>query len=92
MLPMIPGQTSDLVRQHALATLTATFMAQGHPTEYAKQMATAAIFQTDLELRNAQLTHLLGWLKQEHSELYSQALGHLESTREAFEQRLQSGS
>ena len=87
---MIPGQTTDLVRQQALAALTATFITQGHPAEYAKQMAIAAIFQTDLELRNAQLTHLLGWLKQEHAEVYQDALALLESTREEFEQRVRS--
>ncbi|MBW4582727.1 MAG: hypothetical protein KME42_24420 [Tildeniella nuda ZEHNDER 1965/U140] len=89
---MISAQPPDPVRQHALAALTATFMTQGHPTEYAQHMATAVIFQTDLELRNAQLTNLLGWLKQEHGDVYQQALAHLESTREEFERRLQSGS
>ncbi len=88
---MFAGQTPDPIRQHALAALTATFMTQGHPTEYAKQMATAAIFQTDLELRNAQLTRLLGWLKQEHSDTYPEALALLESTREEFERRVQIG-
>jgi hypothetical protein len=90
-VPMLSGQTPDPVRQHALAALTATFMTQGHPTEYAKHMATAAIFQTDLELRNAQLTCLLGWLKQEHSDIYPDALALLESTREEFERRVQIG-
>ena len=54
-------------------------------------MAIAAVFQTDLKLRNAQLTRLLSWLKQEHSELHQQALTQLESNREAFAQRLQIG-
>jgi len=88
---MIPGQTPDPVRQHALAALTATFITQGHPTEYAKQMAMAAIFQADLELRNAQLTRLLGWLKQEHSAIHDEAAALLESTREEFERRVQAG-
>ncbi|MBC7970181.1 MAG: hypothetical protein H7Z11_08660 [Verrucomicrobia bacterium] len=86
---MLPGQTPDPVRQHALAALTATFITQGHPVEYAKHMATAAIFQTDLELRNAQLTHLLGWIKQEHNPIYPDALALLENTREEFERRVQ---
>ncbi|MBW4473092.1 MAG: hypothetical protein KME45_22340 [Stenomitos rutilans HA7619-LM2] len=88
---MLSEQTPDPVRQHALAALTATFITQGHPTEYATHMATAAIFQTDLELRNAQLTHLLGWLKQEHDAVYQDAIVLLERTREEFERRLQTG-
>lgn len=87
---MFPGQTSDPVRQHALAALTGAFVAQGHPTEYATHMATAAIFQADLELRNAQLTRLLAWLKQEHEDVYTDALALVESTREEFERRVQS--
>jgi hypothetical protein len=51
-------------------------------------MATAAIFQTDLELRNIQLARLLAWLKQEHPEVYPEALMLMEKTREEFEQRV----
>ena len=91
VLPMLSGQTPDPIRQHALAALTAAFVSQGHPTEYATHMATAAIFQTDLELRNAQLTRLLGWLKQEHGDVYPDALALVESTREEFERRVQIG-
>lgn len=85
---MFSEQTIDPVRQHALTMLTASFVAQGHPTDYATHMATAAIFQADLELRNAQLTRLLGWLKQEHESLYPQALEIVEQTREEFERRV----
>jgi hypothetical protein len=80
--------TSDDARQQALTVLIASFVAQGHPPEYAQHMATAAIFQADLELRNAQLTHLLSWLKQEHSEIYDAAVAVAESTREEFERRV----
>ena len=86
---MLPDPAADVVRQQALAALTATFIAQGHPTQYAQHMATAAIFQADLELRNAQLTRLLSWLKLEHPEVHSTALALLESIREEFERRLQ---
>lgn len=87
---MFSEANPDPVRQHALAALTAVFLSQGHPVEYAKHMATAAIFQTDLELRNAQLSRLLAWLKQEHAEVYGDAIGLVESTREEFERRVQS--
>lgn len=87
---MFPDQTSDAVRQQALAVLTAQFVAQGHPTEYATQMATAAIFQIDLELRNAQLSRLLDWIKQNHDTIYQDALAIVETTREEFERRVQS--
>lgn len=86
---MISGQTPDPVRQQALTFLTAQFVAQGHPEQYAPYMATVAIFQTDLDLRNAQLSRLLAWLKQEHSEIYAEALALVEQTREEFEQRVQ---
>ncbi|WP_421659378.1 hypothetical protein [Leptothermofonsia sp. ETS-13] len=86
---MIPDHPSDPVRQQALEALTAAFVVQGHPTEYATHMATAAIFQTDLELRNAQLSRLLAWLKQEQPDIYSDALSLVESTREEFEKRVQ---
>jgi hypothetical protein len=79
----------DVVRQHALNVLIANFVAQGHPADYAQHMATAIIFQTDLELRNAQLARLLSWLKQSHSTVYPEALALVESTREEFERRVQ---
>lgn len=82
------SQSLDLVRQQALQMLTANFVAQGHPTQYAQHMATAAIFQTDLELRNAQLARLLAWLKQDHCDIYEQAIQLVELTREEFERRL----
>lgn len=81
--------TSNNARQQALTVLIDSFVAQGHPPEYAQHMATAAIFQTDLELRNAQLTHLLSWLKQHHSNLYDEAVAVAESTRQEFERRIQ---
>jgi len=80
--------TPDPVKQEALMALMASFVAQGHPQDYAKHMAIATIFQADLELRNAQLNRLLGWLKQDHSDLYSEALKLTENTRIEFEQRL----
>lgn len=78
----------DAVRQEALKVLATSFVAQGHPAEYAQHMATAAIFQTDLELRNAQLIRLLSWLRQNHQTVYSQAVVLLEDTREEFERRV----
>jgi hypothetical protein len=88
---MFPEQKSDPVKQQALTALTAAFIAQGHPPEYATHMATATIFQADLELRNAQLARLLGWLKQEHAEFYPTALVVVEQTCFEFEQRVQTG-
>lgn len=85
---MLPEQSADAIRQQALTVLTASFVAQGHPAHYATHMATAAIFQTDLELRNAQLSRLLNWLQQEHSEVYPDALAIVEATREEFERRV----
>lgn len=81
-------QTPDDVRQYALQALISSFVAQGHPAQYAQHMATAAIFQTDLELRNAQMSRLLDWLKQTHNDVYLQALVVVESTREEFERRV----
>ncbi|MBO3457745.1 hypothetical protein G7B40_021495 [Aetokthonos hydrillicola Thurmond2011] len=83
--------TPDPVRQTALAALTASFEAQGHPTQYAQAIATSIIFQTDLDLRNAQLSRLLAWLKQEHNNIYASALEVTEKTREEFEKRVQQG-
>jgi hypothetical protein len=85
---MFPDETRDRARQEALLALTATFVTQGHPAQYAQHMATAAIFQADLELRNAQLSRLLGWLKQEHEAIYWGALEIVETTRQEFEQRV----
>lgn len=88
---MFSDETRDRARQEALVALTATFIAQGHPAQYAQHMATAAIFQADLELRNAQLSRLLAWLKQEHVAIYPEALEITENTRQEFEQRVQAG-
>ncbi len=87
---MFAEKPADPIRQQALAALTAAFIHQGHPTEYATHMATAAIFQTDLELRNAQLSSLLAWLQQAHPDLYPTALQVAEQTRAEFEKRVQS--
>ena len=83
------GQTPDIVRQQALEALTVAFAAQGHPDQYAAHMATAAIFQADLELRNAQLSRLLAWLKDMHPDVHSEALAVVEGTRAEFEKRVQ---
>jgi hypothetical protein len=85
---MLSDQSIDAIRQQALTALTSSFVAQGHPVEYASHMATAAIFQTDLELRNVQLSRLLAWLKQEHEDVYSAALTIVEAAREEFERRV----
>lgn len=84
--PLDPQQ--DDVRKEALLALTTQFMRQGHPPEYAQQMATASIFQTDLELRNAQFARLLAWLKDQHSDLYQEAVDLAEAVRQEFERRL----
>lgn len=76
-------------RKVALEVLTAQFVTQGHPAQYATHMATAAIFQADLELRNAQLSRLLSWLEQNQPEAYTEALTLVEATREEFERRVQ---
>lgn len=83
--------TSDPVRQQALAGLIASFVNQGHPVEYAQLMATSIIFQTDLDLRNAQMSRLLNWLKQEHQDIYPSSLAIVEKTREEFEHRVKEG-
>lgn len=88
---MFPDPSHDRARQEALVALTATFITQGHPSQYAQHMATAAIFQADLELRNAQLSHLLAWLKQEQAAIYPEAIAVVEHTRREFEQRVQGG-
>jgi hypothetical protein len=82
---------SDPVQQEALAGLIANLVNQGHPVQYAQLMATSIIFQTDLDLRNAQMARLLNWLKQEHEDIYTSALVIVEETREEFEHRVQKG-
>ncbi|QLE43850.1 hypothetical protein FD723_27695 [Nostoc sp. C052] len=83
--------TYDPIRQEALAGLTASLVNQGHPLQYAQVMATSIIFQTDLDLRNAQMARLLNWLKQEHEDIYASSLVIVEGTREEFEHRVQEG-
>lgn len=84
---MMTGKSPD-ARQQALQFLITNFVSQGHPAEYAQHMATAAIFQADLELRNAQMASLLSWLKQQHSDVYETAVAVVEGTREEFERRV----
>ncbi len=88
---MFSDKVADPVKQAALSALTAALEAQGHPSEYAPFMATSIIFQADLDLRNAQISRLAGWLKQEHPEVYREALSLIESTREEFEKRVRQG-
>ncbi|MBN3877071.1 MULTISPECIES: hypothetical protein [unclassified Nostoc] len=83
--------SSDPVRQEALAGLIGSLVNQGHPVQYAQVMATSIIFQTDLDLRNAQMARLLNWLKQEHKDIYASSLVIVEETREEFEHRVQEG-
>lgn len=87
MLEPVEPKPGD-ARQHALKMLITSFIAQGHPPEYAQHMATTAILQADLELRNAQLARLLGWLKQEHCDIYEESVATVESIREEFERRV----
>lgn len=84
----MPEPSVEEVKRQALATLMAHFVQQGHPEQYAQHMAMLAIFQTDLELRNAQMTRLLGWLKQDHADIYEQAAELVEEVRLEFETRL----
>ncbi|RCJ35209.1 hypothetical protein A6769_19165 [Nostoc punctiforme NIES-2108] len=83
--------SSDPIRQKALAGLIGNLVNQGHPVQYAQVMATSIIFQTDLDLRNAQMARLLNWLKQEHKDIYASSLVIVEETREEFEHRVQEG-
>ena len=83
--------TSDPVLQQALNGLTANFVQQGHPPQYAQVIAASIIFQTDLDLRNAQISRILTWLKQEHDGIYDSAVDIVETTREEFERRVQQG-
>lgn len=84
--PTASGQPD--VRKEALIALTAQFVKQGHPPSYAQHMATASIFQADLELRNAQFTRLIAWLKETHFEIYPEALAIAESVRQEFEKHV----
>ncbi|MBD2438951.1 hypothetical protein [Nostoc sp. FACHB-110] len=88
---MSTESSTDPVRREALEGLIAHFISQGHKPEYAQVMATSIIFQTDLDLRNAQIASLLGWLKQEHENIYPACLSIVEKTREEFENRVQAG-
>jgi hypothetical protein len=86
---VFPNQLGqDDVRKDALVALTAQLVKDGHPLEYAKQMAMATIFQADLELRNAQFSRLLAWLKERHGDLYPDAVELAESVRQEFERRM----
>ncbi|MEO1069917.1 MAG: hypothetical protein AAFW95_12490 [Cyanobacteria bacterium J06638_6] len=76
------------VRKEALMALTAQFVKQGHPPSYAQHMATASIFQADLELRNAQFSGLIAWLKESHADIYPEALAITETLRQEFEKRV----
>lgn len=76
------------IRKEALVALTAQFVKQGHPPSYAQQMATASIFQADLDLRNAQFTRIIAWLKESHADLYPEALAIAEAVRQEFEKRV----
>jgi hypothetical protein len=76
------------VRKEALVALTAQFVRQGHPPTYAQHIATASIFQADLELRNAQFSGLIAWLKESHADIYPEAIAISESVRQEFEKRV----
>lgn len=76
------------IRKEALVALTAQFVKQGHPPTYAQHMATASIFQADLELRNAQFSRLIAWLKESHADIYPEAIALSESVRQEFEKRV----
>ncbi len=87
----MPFPTDD-VRKEALLALTATFVEQGHPADYAKYMAMASIFQADLDLRNAQLSSLLNWLQAHRADVYPAALEVVENIRIEFEHRVRQQS
>ena len=89
---MMNSASDDDVRKEALLALTAEFVKQGHPAEYAKYMAMASIFQADLDLRNAQLSGLLQWLQSDHAAIYAQAINVADSIRQEFENRIQQHS
>ncbi|WP_239113131.1 hypothetical protein [Halomicronema sp. CCY15110] len=84
--------SDDDVRKEALLALTAEFVKQGHPAEYAKYMAMASIFQADLDLRNAQFSGLVQWLQTQHPGIYPEALQVAEAIRKEFEDRIQQHS
>jgi hypothetical protein len=84
--------SDDDVRKEALLALTAEFVKQGHPAEYAKYMAMASIFQADLDLRNAQFSGLLQWLQTQQQGIYPEALQVAETIRKEFENRIQQHS
>ncbi|HEY9876957.1 MAG TPA: hypothetical protein V6D29_00815 [Leptolyngbyaceae cyanobacterium] len=84
--PLDPGQED--IRKQALIALTAQFVKQGHPPQYAQQMATASIFQADLELRNAQMSRILVWLREQHPEIHQEAVELAETVRQEFERRV----
>lgn len=86
-----PESSLPSVRQQALVALTAELAQQGHPPEYAQHMAAAVIFQADLDLCAAQLARVLSWLKQNHPQLYPEAVQLVDATREEFERRVQNG-
>lgn len=88
---MYPETTSDPIRQAALTALTAKMIEQGCPDKYAPALAASVIFQTDLDLRNAQLSRLLSWLKQDYSDVHELALKIVEKTRAEFEHRVIEG-
>ncbi|MBD2198830.1 MULTISPECIES: hypothetical protein [Calothrix] len=88
---MFKEANPDPVRQEALAGLIAHLVQQGNEPKYAQLMATSIIFQTDLDLRNAQMASLLTWLQQEHNDIYSSAVSVVEKTRADFENRVQRG-
>ncbi|MFB2839041.1 hypothetical protein [Floridanema evergladense] len=88
---MYSETTSDPVRKEALTALTAKMIEQGCPDKYAPALAASAIFQTDLDLRNAQLSRLLSWLKQDYSDIHELALKIVEKTRAEFEHRVIEG-
>ena len=46
--------TSDPIRQQALNGLTASFVQQGHPPQYAQVIAASIIFQTDQNINGEQ--------------------------------------
>lgn len=88
---MYSETASDPIRQEALTALTAKFIKQGCPDQYAPALAASIIFQTDLDLRNAQLSRLLAWLKHDYSDVYTLALEIVEKTRAEFEHRVIEG-
>lgn len=89
---VFPEPEQEDVRKQALLALTAQFVHLGHPAEYAQHMATASIFQADLELRNAQLTRILSWLRDQQPEIYEPVVAIAEQVRQEFEQRVQQHS